>query len=158
MPSCQPLHRHGTVLPMHVKASRIFPAAALLLASASLIAQQAAPSQSAANPLKKHPAGVKYQSIPVQRADQTSPKPQPSTASPETDNRKSGAIHAADFDHRQAGAPLKGVGTASHPQADAAANKGIGSAGIPGKAASQNGKTDGAPIKGAIYKRTDSKN
>ena len=143
---------------MHVNASRFFPTAALLFVSASLMAQQAAPSQSTANASKKHPAAVKYQSIPVQRADQNPPKPQPSPASSDATKRKDGAIHAADFDHRQSGAPLKGVGVPSHAQGPPTANKGIGSAGIPSKAASTSGKTDRAPIKGAIYKRTDSKN
>lgn len=142
---------------MHVNASRFFPIAALLFVSTSLMTQQAAPSQSTANASKKHPAAVKYQSIPVQRADQNPPKPQPSPASSDATKRKDGAIHAADFDHRQSGAPLKGVGVPSHAQAPATANKGIGSAGVPEKAASPNDKAQGVPLKGVGHKETTSK-
>lgn len=142
---------------MHVNASRFFPTAALLFVSASLMAQQAAPSQSTANASKKHAAAVKYQSIPVQRADQNPPKPQPSPASSDATKRKDGAIHAADFDHRQSGAPLKGVGVPSHAQAPSTANKGIGSAGVPEKAASPNDKAQGVPLKGVGHKETTSK-
>jgi hypothetical protein len=77
---------------------------------------------------------------------------QPSPASPESATRKDGAVVAADFNKREAGAPLKGVGTAGHAEAGTTADKGIGSAGIPGKAASANDKTQGAPIKGVIHK------
>ena len=119
--------------------------AILLLASASIIGRQAAPSQSTSNAAKKHPAGVKYEPLAVQGASQNPPKAEPSPASPQTAKRKNGAIVAADFNKKESGAPLKGVGTASHAKPDAPAAKGIGSAGIPGKAASPNDKTAGVP-------------
>ena len=155
MPSCLPARDHGTVLPMTFASPaspKVLAPLALLLLSASLIAQQPAPSQSSANPAKKHVAGVKYESIPVQRTEQNPPKTQPSTPAPEPAKRKDGAIVAGDFNQKQSGAPLKGVGTVSHSDATTPANKGIGSAGIPSKAAPASAKKPGAPIKGAIYK------
>jgi hypothetical protein len=125
--------------------------AALLLASASLMAQQAAPSQSPAD-AKKHPAAVKYQSIPVQRTEQNPQKPPPTQPTAETAKRKDGAIVAADFNKRQSGAPLKGVGTASHAEPNAGVGKSTSNAGTPAKAATTNKNVQGAPIKGAIFK------
>ena len=122
------------------------------LLSASLIAQQPAASQSTANTSKKHVAGVKYESISVERTEQTPPKTQPSAPAPETAKRKDGAIVAGDFNQKQSGAPLKGVGAVSHSDATTPADKGTGSAGIPSKAAPSSAKKPGAPIKGAIYK------
>jgi hypothetical protein len=65
---------------------------------------------------------------------------------------------AADFNKRESGAPLKGIGTASPAKPDATPAKGIGSTGIPGKPASPNDKAEGAPIKGVIHKQDSSKN
>jgi hypothetical protein len=138
--------------------SKLSATATLLLASASLIGQQAAPSPSTSNASKKHLAGVKYEPMAVQGATQNPPKTEPSPASPQTAKRRDGAIVAADFNKRESGAPLKGVGTASQAKPDATAAKGTGSTGIPVKAASPNDKTDGAPIKGVIYKRGSSNN
>ncbi len=135
--------------------------ATLVFAATGAVGQQATPAQGTSDASKKHLAGVKYQSMSAAK-DAT-----PNTTSNATPNataasagqapadatkRKDGAIMAADFNKRQAGAPLKGVGATRPADAKTAADKGIGSAGIPGKAATTSAKAPGAPIKGLIHK------
>ena len=125
--------------------------AALLLASAIVSAQQATPPQGNSNAAKKHPAGVKYNSMTTKSADPSSPTAQPQPAAPQqVVKRKNGAINAADF-NKQASVPNNGGSSTPQAQGDHVSNttagKGIGSAGIPGKAASAEDKAHKTPAK-----------